>query len=70
MTPYPAFNEKIISVYFQIIFSACKDALSDCAAYGKKSCSGVYESWARKNCKLFCNYCGGMVNLEEEKGYQ
>lgn len=69
MTVNPAFNEKIINKLYQIIFTACKDALSDCAAYGKTSCSGVYEPWARENCKLFCNYCGGMVNVEEEKDY-
>lgn len=35
----------------------CEDALPDCESYGKGSCSGVYEAWARKNCQVYCGFC-------------
>ncbi|XP_070202959.1 uncharacterized protein [Littorina saxatilis] len=38
----------------------CKDPLVNCPDYGKDSCTGQYEPWARRNCPHFCGYvkCG------------
>ncbi|XP_071090940.1 uncharacterized protein [Haliotis cracherodii] len=37
----------------------CKDKLN-CKMYGKDSCHGSYEPWAKKNCMEFCGYCIGV----------
>ncbi|XP_078338507.1 uncharacterized protein LOC111134355 isoform X1 [Crassostrea virginica] len=36
----------------------CRDKLDNCADYGKDSCTGIFEPWARENCQAFCSYCG------------
>ncbi|KAK6186003.1 hypothetical protein SNE40_008122 [Patella caerulea] len=28
-----------------------------CRGYGKASCGGIYENWAKENCAQFCGYC-------------
>ncbi|GFO23765.1 collagen alpha-4(vi) chain [Plakobranchus ocellatus] len=35
----------------------CNDRLSNCKAYERSSCQGIYEAWARNNCNLTCGYC-------------
>merc|ERR1719277_1794450 len=36
----------------------CRDAISNCTAYGDGACVGQYVEWARKNCAHFCGLCG------------
>uniref|UniRef100_A0A8W8JW71 VWFC domain-containing protein n=5 Tax=Magallana gigas TaxID=29159 RepID=A0A8W8JW71_MAGGI len=36
----------------------CRDKLDNCQDYGKDSCTGIFEPWARENCQAFCSYCG------------
>ncbi|XP_060575709.1 uncharacterized protein LOC132733121 [Ruditapes philippinarum] len=36
----------------------CKDAVSNCAEYGKVLCSDVkFYNWANENCRKHCNRC-------------
>ncbi|OPL32920.1 hypothetical protein AM593_08766, partial [Mytilus galloprovincialis] len=35
----------------------CYDVLDNCKAFGKQACSSTYETWARKNCNLYCGFC-------------
>lgn len=35
----------------------CFDVLDNCKAFGKQACSSTYETWARKNCNLYCGFC-------------
>ena len=37
--------------------AGCVDKLTNCASYGKASCLGQFEQWARTNCQLYCDYC-------------
>ncbi|XP_060081054.1 uncharacterized protein LOC132560404 [Ylistrum balloti] len=37
--------------------SSCHDKLDNCQAFGKSSCTGIFENWARTNCQYFCDYC-------------
>lgn len=36
---------------------ACKDTIDNCGSYGSDACSGVYLSWAQKNCEATCGFC-------------
>lgn len=38
--------------------TACQDKLDNCQAYGKSSCTGQFEPWARDNCRFYCGFCG------------
>ena len=35
----------------------CQDKLTNCASFGTTVCSGIYEPWAKDNCRLYCGKC-------------
>lgn len=37
--------------------TVCQDKLDNCQAYGKSSCTGQFEPWARDNCRFYCGFC-------------
>ena len=51
----------MIFQYVLFVFSDCADKMDNCLAFGKDSCGGKYEAFARENCARYCGYCQGMT---------
>lgn len=39
----------------------CKDKIPNCEGYGEEACTGVFQSWAQKNCPQYCGFCIGLT---------
>ncbi|XP_078331214.1 putative epidermal cell surface receptor [Crassostrea virginica] len=47
----------VIAISLPSCYGVCQDQITDCADYTTSACSAPYDTWARRNCPLFCGFC-------------